>query len=235
MSTGIQSLRLVFQESQSDEAPEWTDVTLSLQTMYEDRNIHIERARLNQDGYLYLVVGLRSHILSPFPRVKKVKTGRFMPCDMIGLVPLVSLLVGRENKGVELGAITTEKCTQIVMGFQAENTKTLARDVYDFITTWKKWSSVLENVVKKDYPIDFDVLEFLSEESGYVGSNWQDRIKDRDLPLSIIVRACRSLLQSVLTTKQLSHPLLHEIMTWLDGLRPQLEIHATAQEVLAEV
>jgi len=188
-----------------------------------------------------MVIGLRSRILSSFPRFSTESTN-FNPCDIPALVPLVALLANG-GRGLDDGGFIREDSTRILLQFSGEQTrsitslKALAVNVHQFMTRWEQWVNVLLGTLASDPNIRdwrIDWHELLAGESGYFAMPWFPEVPltDRALALDRIVAASRALLNSVLKMGFQKNELVEELVNWLDGLKPQPEV--LRAEVFAE-
>lgn len=212
------------------------DVTVYLQMMFESTDRHIAKAILNDGKSLVLQVGMRSEILSPFPRYVEDFIGNFNQCDIIGLVPIVALMAEQKEKMITASAIERDEATRIILIFEADSTELLARKVWRFMDRWEKWIKVLTGVLEKDFQIDIDWREFLAGESGYITMDWYKPLDydTRMVALHRVRLASKALLQSVLTKSQLENYMVSELANWLDALQPQLEVMSAYQSLVPE-
>jgi hypothetical protein len=157
------------------------DVTLPMQVMFNNRDRNIIKAQIRhtgaeRDAWLILVAGLRSDILSTFDRFEEDISGRYLPCDILGLVPAISLMALSYNKGLAISAIARDDVTHLILVFEGQSNqrggalRTLSTSVYNFMKKWESWVDVLLGTLKRDPVIgdwNTDIREFLAGESGY--------------------------------------------------------------------
>lgn len=229
-----------------DTVSERTDLRLSLQVLYNRKDWTVEKASLahshgDSDASLAITVGLRSSILSPFPRFV-TENGSFCPCDIPALVPVVALMANGQ-RGLSRAEIVRMDSTSIELEFVATATekssslKTLTVVVHHFMTRWEQWVQILLGTLARDPQVGswkIDWYELLAGESGFVTMPWFPEVPltDRALALDRIVTASRALLNSVLKTRFDRHDLVEELVNWLEGLKPLPEV--LRAEVFAE-
>jgi len=212
------------------------DVTVYLQMMFENTDRHIAKAVINDGKSLVLQIGMRSEILSPFPKYKDDKIGCFNQCDIIGLVPLVSLMVEQKDKMVTASAIERDDTTKAILVFDAVGLDQIARKVWRFMERWDRWIDVLLGVLNKDIHFEIDWREFLAGESGYITMDWYKPLDydSRAIALHRVKLATRALLQSVLSRAHFENYLMKELTTWLDHLHPQITVQGAYREMIQE-
>ncbi|MHA3962839.1 MAG: hypothetical protein AM325_004790 [Candidatus Thorarchaeota archaeon SMTZ1-45] len=216
------------------------DVTLPLQVMFSNTDRTICKAKLryhnpDRDASLILIVGLRSDILSPFQRFEVDRKGRYLPCDILGIVPGLALMVTSINTGLALSAIAKDNTTRLVLVFEGisgrkgGSLKSLSASVSYFMQRWTEWTDVLLGIIRRD-PIvvswDIDWREFLAGESGFVTMPWfrPMTFSERELALRRVLVASKALLASVLSETQLRDPMILGLKDWLDDLQPLPEV-----------
>ncbi|MFW9911433.1 MAG: hypothetical protein ACFFEU_03125 [Candidatus Thorarchaeota archaeon] len=216
------------------------DVTLPLQVMFNNRDRNIIKAQIRytgaeRDAWLILVAGLRSDILSTFDRFKEDIPGRYLPCDILGLVPAISLMSSSYNKGLAISAIARDDVTHLILVFEGQSNRrggtlrTLSTCVYNFMKKWESWVDVLLGTLKRDPVIgdwNTDFREFLAGESGYITMPWHTPMSypDRAICLERIVLASNALMSSVLDSGQLVDPKVVGLREWLNELRALPEV-----------
>ncbi len=216
------------------------DVTLPLQVMFSNTDRTILKARLryhspDRDASLIMIVGLRSDILSPFQRFESERKGRYLPCDIPGIVPGLALMTTSINAGLALSAIAKDDATRLVLVFEGlsgrkgGSLKALSASVRNFMKRWEEWTEVLLGIIHRDPLVanwDIDWREFLAGESGFVTMPWfrPMTFAERELALSRVVVAARALLASVLSNQQLRDPMILGLKDWLVDLQPQPEV-----------
>ncbi|MHA2397023.1 MAG: hypothetical protein ACXAC0_09990, partial [Candidatus Thorarchaeota archaeon] len=195
------------------------DVTLPLQVMFSDSDKTVLKARLryhgsDRDASLIMIVGLRSDILSPFQRFDPDRKGRYLPCDIPGIVPGLALVTTSINTGLALSAIAKDDATRLVLVFEGlskrkgGSLKALSASVRNFFKRWTEWTDVLLGIVRRDPLVanwEIDWREYLAGESGFVTMPWFRPMtsSERELALQRIVVASKALLASVLSNGQL--------------------------------
>jgi hypothetical protein len=216
------------------------DVTLPLQVMFNNRDRNIIKAQIRysgpeRDAWLILVAGLRSDILSTFDRFEEDIPGRYFPCDILGLVPAISLMASSYNKGLAISAIARDDVTHLILVFEGQSNRrggalrTLSTSVYSFMKKWESWVDVLLGTLKRDPVIgdwNTDIREFLAGESGYITMPWHTPMSypDRAICLERIVLASNALMSSVLGNGQLVDPMVVGLREWLNRLRALPEV-----------
>lgn len=216
------------------------DVTLPLQVMFNSADRTILKARLryhshDRDANLILIVGLRSEILSPFPRFDTERKGRYLPCDIPGVVPGLALMASSINNGLALSAIAKDDATRLVLVFEGlsgkkgGSLKALSAAIRNFMLRWTEWTDVLLGIIRRD-PIvgswDLDWREFLAGESGFITMHWFRPMtySERELALQRVLIASKALLASVLSGNKLRDPMILGLKEWLDDLEPLPEV-----------
>ncbi|MFW9953814.1 MAG: hypothetical protein ACFFD3_04600 [Candidatus Thorarchaeota archaeon] len=212
------------------------DVTLYMQMMFESSDRHIARATLQQDGSMVVIAGLRSEILSPFPRYKEGQNGSYRQCDIPGLIPAIALLVEQQNRMISASAIERDDATRIILIFEGSSIEELGRNIWRFMDRWATWTRVLLNILEKDLPFNIDWREFLAGESGYVTMDWYRPLdyETRSRAIDRVRLASKALLQSVLSRTQFEKHLVQEILNWLDDMQPQNEVVGTFNIIAQE-
>jgi hypothetical protein len=216
------------------------DVTLPLQVMFSNTDRIILKARLryhspDRDASLIMIIGLRSDILSPFQRFESEQKGRYLPCDILGIVPGLALMVTSINTGLALSAIAKDDATRLVLVFEGlserkgGSLKALSASIRNFMKRWEEWTEVLLGIIHRDPLVvnwDIDWREFLAGESGFVTMPWfrPMTFAERELALSRVVVATRALLASVLSNQQLRDPMILGLKEWLANLQPLPEV-----------
>ncbi|MGY5853646.1 MAG: hypothetical protein RTU92_08790 [Candidatus Thorarchaeota archaeon] len=212
-----------------------TEVTLGLEPIIHSPDRNLAKARLtyvgeNAPANLVLIVGLRSSILAPFDKFEST-VGDFLPCDILGLVPGIAVIVSHRDKGLSASALARNEVTKLMLVLEGQPTNKIgAGDALDLtlnrvVKKWDEWTNVLLNILKYD-PIlkehNIDLREFLAGESGYLTMPWFNpmSIEERTLVLDRIVLAAKSLLYSVLNKAALEDPLVKNLMNWMNQLRP---------------
>ncbi|MHA2424084.1 MAG: hypothetical protein ACXAEF_04815 [Candidatus Thorarchaeota archaeon] len=215
------------------------DVTTYLQMMFESSDRHISQATIRDGTSIVIVAGLRSEILTPFPRFRDSSNGTFNQCDIPGLIPVVALLVEQRDKTLAASAIERDDATRAVLIFKGDSIEKIARNVWRFMDRWDTWTRVLMNILEKDLPMKTDWREFLAGESGFVTMNWYKPLdfEMRTIALDKISLASKALLQSVLSRSQFENYWVQQLLGWLDHLQPQFEVESMysvfAQEEVA--
>ncbi len=212
------------------------DVTVYLQMMFESTDRHIAKAIVNDGRSMVLQIGMRSEILSPFPRYREDFKGTFNQCDIIGLVPIVALMVEQKGKMIAASAIERDESTRIILVFESDTPQLLARKIWRFMDRWERWIKVLTGVLEKDLNIDLDWREFLAGESGFITMDWYKPLDydTRAVALHRVRLASKALLQSVLNGVQLDNYMVSELYAWLNSLQPQLEVMSAYQFLVPE-
>ena len=221
------------------------DVTLPLQVMFSNTDRTVLKARLrfhgpDRDASLILIVGLRSDILSPFQRFEQERKGRYLPCDIPGIVPSLALMTTSINTGLALSAIAKDDATRLVLVFEglAErkggSLKALSASVRNFMRRWSEWTDVLLGIIRRDPLVshwDIDWREFLAGESGFVTMPWfrPMTFSERELAIQRVVVASKALLASVLSSSQLKDTMILGLKEWLDSLQPLPEVISGVQ------
>lgn len=222
------------------------DVTMPLQVLFnnKDRTIAKARARyqgVDKDAWLVMVVGLRSEILSAFHRFEKNIPGRYLPCDILSLVPSLALTASSYSRGLAVSALAKDDITRLVLVFEGQARRKggclqgLATSVYNFMARWDEWTDVLLSALRRDPVIgqwNIDFRELLAGESGYFTMPWFQgpaSYMDRAIALERIVSASNALLSSVLNSKQMEDPVIVQLREWLQGLEPLPEVISSMQ------
>jgi len=216
------------------------DVTLPLQVMFSNTDRTILKARLryhdpDRDASLIMIVGLRSDILSPFQRFEQERKGRYLPCDIPGIVPGLALMTTSINTGLALSAIAKDDATRLVLVFEGLSNrkggslKALSAAVRNFMKRWEEWSDVLLGIISRDPLVahwDIDWREFLAGESGFITMPWfrPMTFAERELALQRVVVASRALLASVLSDGQVGDPMIVGLKAWLSEIQPLPEV-----------
>ena len=216
------------------------DVTLPLQVMFNNRDRNIVKARIRytrpeSDAWLILVVSLRSDILSTFTRFEEDIPGRYLPCDILGIVPAISLMASSYSRGLAVSAIARDDVTRLVLVFEGQSNRrggslrALSTSVYNFMRKWEEWTDVLLGILKRDPIIgdwNIDIREFLAGESGYIVMPWFTPMSynDRAIGLERIILASNALMSSVLGNGQLHDPMIVGLKEWLNGLSALPEV-----------
>jgi hypothetical protein len=216
------------------------DVTLPLQVMFSNTDRTILKARLRyhgpqRDASLIMIVGLRSDILAPFQRFEHERKGRYLPCDIPGIVPGLALMVTSINTGLALSAIAKDEATRLVLVFEGlserkgGSMKALSASVRNFFKRWDEWTEVLLGIIRRDPLVvdwNIDWREFLSGESGFTLMPWFRPMSssEREVALQRVVVASKALLASVLNPKQLRDPMILGLKGWLNALQPLPEV-----------
>jgi hypothetical protein len=216
------------------------DVTLPLQVLFSNTDRTILKARLRyhgpyKDANLIMIVGLRSDILSPFQRFEPERKGRYLPCDIPGIVPGLALMVTSINTGLALSAIAKDDATRLVLVFEGlserkgGSMKALSASVRNFFRRWDEWTDVLLGIIQRDPLVadwDIDWREFLAGETGFTLMPWFKPMSfsERELALKRVVMASKALLASVLSNGQLRDPMILGLKDWLDDLQPLPEV-----------
>jgi hypothetical protein len=216
------------------------DVTLPLQIMFNNRDRNIAKARIRytgpeRDAWLVLVVGLRSDILSTFTRFEEDIPGRYLACDLPGIVPAISLMASSYSKGLAVSAIARDDVTRLVLVFEGQSNRrggslrTLATSVYNFMRKWDEWADVLLGTLKRDPVVgdwNIDIRELLAGESGYITMEWFTPMsyEDRAIGLERVIVASNALMSSVLGNGQLLDPMVVRLKEWLNGLSALPEV-----------
>jgi hypothetical protein len=227
------------------------DVTLPLQVMFSNTDRTVLKARLrfhgpDRDASLIVFVGLRCDILSPLQRFESERKGRFVPCDIPGIVPGLALMVTSINTGLTLSAIAKDEATRLVLVFEglAErkggSLRSLSASVRNFMQKWSNWTEVLLTTVQRDPIIsgwNIDWREFLAGESSFITMNWFKPMTfaEREIALQRVVVASRALLASVLSSSQLRDPMILGLKDWLENLEPLPEVISEVQVSEEEV
>jgi len=223
-----------------------TNLGLSLQVLYNRKDWTIENAALaysdvDSEASLTMTVGLRSRILSLFPRFA-TESGSLCPCDIPALVPVVVLIANRPH-GLSEGRLVRMDSTSVELEFVGTKTekssslKILAIAVDHFMTCWEQWVQILLGTLARDPQVGswkIDWYELLAGESGFVTMPWFPEVPltDRALALDRMVTASRALLNSVLKKRFDRHELVEELVNWLEGLKPLPQV--LRAEVFAE-
>ncbi len=216
------------------------DVTLPLQVMFNNRDRNVVKARIryagpDSDAWLILVVGLRSDILSTFTRFEEEIPGRYLACDIPGLVPAISLMASSYSKGLAVNAIARDDVTRLVLVFEGQSNRrggslrNLTTSIYNFMRKWEEWTDVLLGTLKRDPVIgewNFDIREFLAGESGYITMPWFSPMSydDRAIGMERIILATNALMSSVLGNGQLDDPIVIGLKEWLYDLTALPEV-----------
>jgi hypothetical protein len=216
------------------------DVTLPLQVMFNNRDRNIVKAQIRyngpeRDAWLIMVVGLRSDILSTFTRFEEDIPGRYLACDILGIVPAISLMASSYSKGLAVNAIARDDVTRLVLVFEGQSNRregslrTLSTAVYNFMKKWEEWVDVLLGTLKRDPMIgdwNIDIREFLAGESGYITMPWFTPMpyNDRAIGIERIILASNALMSSVLGNGQLVDPMVVSLREWLSELSPLPEV-----------
>ncbi|MFW9850540.1 MAG: hypothetical protein ACFFF4_15520 [Candidatus Thorarchaeota archaeon] len=212
------------------------DVTTYLQMMFESSDRHISKATIRDGQSIVIIVGLRSEILSPFPRYRDSTNGHFNQCDIPGLIPVIALLVEQRDKTLAASAIERDNATRAVLIFKGDSIDQIARNVWRFMDRWDTWTRVLMNILEKDMPVQTDWREFLAGESGFVTMNWYKPLdfETRIIAMDRISLASKALLQSVLTKSQFENYWVQQLLEWLDTLQPQFEVESMYGGIVQE-
>ncbi|MFW9806216.1 MAG: hypothetical protein ACFFFK_05755 [Candidatus Thorarchaeota archaeon] len=221
------------------------DVTLPLQVMFSNTDRTILKARLryhdpDRDASLIVIVGLRSDILTPFQRFEPERKGRYLPCDIPGIVPGLALITTSINTGLALSAIAKDDATRLVLVFEGlserrgGSLKALSASVRNFFKRWDEWTDVLLGIIQRDPLVadwNIDWREYLAGESGFTLMPWFKPMSfpERELALQRVVVASRALLASVLNTQQLRDPMILGLKEWLSELQPLPEVISGVQ------
>jgi hypothetical protein len=221
------------------------DVTLPFQVIFsnKDRNIVKAKLRFNgpgRDAFIVMVVGLRSDILSGFDRFERGKPGRFMPCDLLGIVPGFALMVSSYSKGLALSTVARDEATRLILLFEGTgdaiggSLRDLATSIFNYMKTWDEWVEVLLGILRRDSVVgkwNIDIREFLAGESGFETMPWFRPMSydDRSVGLERVVMASCALINSVLDKEQMSDPLIVNLRQYLNDLRPLPEVVSSLQ------
>jgi hypothetical protein len=221
------------------------DVTLPLQVMFSDSDKTVLKARLryhgsDRDASLIMIVGLRSDILSPFQRFDPDRKGKYLPCDIPGIVPGLALMTTSINTGLALSAIAKDDATRLVLVFEGlserkgGSLKALSASVRNFFKRWTEWTDVLLGIIRRDPLVanwEIDWREYLAGESGFVTMPWfrPMTFSERELALQRVVVASKALLASVLSNGQLRDPMIRGLKEWLEDLQPLPEVISGVQ------
>jgi hypothetical protein len=216
------------------------DVTLPLQVMFNNRDRNVVKARIRytgpeRDAWLILVVGLRSDILSTFTRFEEDIPGRYLACDILGIVPAISLMASSYSRGLAMSAIARDDVTRLLLVFEGQSNRrggslrTLATSIYNFMKKWEEWADVLLGTLKRDPVIgdwNIDIREFLAGESGHITMPWFTPMSygDRAIGLERVIVASKALMSSVLGNGQLLDPMVVGLKEWLNGLSALPEV-----------
>ncbi|MHA2140593.1 MAG: hypothetical protein ACXADC_09320 [Candidatus Thorarchaeota archaeon] len=216
------------------------DVTMPMQVMFNNRDRNIVKATIRntgpeRDAWLILVVGLRSDILSTFTRFDEDIPGRYLACDILGIVPAISLMASSYSKGLVMSTIARDDVTRLVLVFEGQSNRrggalrTLSTAVYNFMKKWEEWIDVLLGTLKRDPLIgewNIDIREFLAGESGYITMPWFTPMSygDRAIGLERIILASHALMSSVLGNGQLADPMVVTLKDWLNELTALPEV-----------
>ena len=221
------------------------DVTLPIQVMFSNTDRTILKARLryhgsDRDASLIMIVGLRSEILSPFQRFETDRKGRYLPCDILGIVPGMALMVTSINTGLALTAIAKDDATRLVLVFEGVSQrkggsmKALSASIQNFFKRWDEWIDVLIGIIQRDPLVaewEIDWREYLAGESGFTLMDWFKPMSfsERELALQRVVAASKALLTSVLNAQQLRDPMILGLKEWLTELQPLPEVLRSIQ------
>jgi len=221
------------------------DVTLPIQVMFSNTDRTILKARLryhgsDRDASLIMIVGLRSEILSPFQRFETDRKGRYLPCDIPGIVPGMALMVTSINTGLALTAIAKDEATRLVLVFEGVSQrkggsmKDLSASIQNFFKRWDEWTDVLIGIIQRDPLVaewEIDWREYLAGESGFTLMDWFKPMSfsERELALQRVVAASKALLTSVLNAQQLRDPMILGLKEWLTELQPLPEVLRSIQ------
>jgi hypothetical protein len=216
------------------------DVTLPLQVIFNNRDRNIVKARIRfsgpeHDAWLILVVGLRSDILSTFTRFDEDIPGRYLACDILGIVPAISLMASSYCKGLAVSAIARDDVTRLILVFEGLSNRrggslrTLSTSVYNFMKKWEEWTDVLLGTLQRDPMIgdwNIDIREFLAGEAGYITMPWFTPMSyhERSIGIERILVASNALISSVLRNGQLADPMVVALREWLNGMTALPEV-----------
>ena len=226
---------------------EFINMTLLMSVNFTDADRTVLESKLRyttpeEPAYLAMRLGLRSHILDPFPKFSTEKHGKYLPCDIPSLVPAICVIASSRMKGLDGSVICANRSNapdHIVLTFKGEgdlkrtNIQNLAISVHNVMERWKDWTEVLLRILKTD-PIlgywDIDWREFLAGESGFLTMDWfpQMPYRDRADALESIVTASNTLLASFLSPTEKRNILVTELQEWLNNITPQAEVHSAA-------
>jgi hypothetical protein len=230
------------------------DVTLLLDNQYTGPDRRIAKGTLHYTNdetecLLELVIGFRSDIMDGFSKFE-VLADKFLPCDIIGMVPGFASFVSLGKK-VEWDEVRGEDSHQLLLELRFKGVPSKKDSLHSltivlerFMDNWTRWTQVLLNILTKDSVIQAthldpdDIRELLLGESGFYTMPWFSfdlNLVDRARILDRIQEASHALLISVLTTGQLQEPIIQELMEWLNGLSPLPVIHGSHTQIGEEV
>jgi len=207
-----------------------SDLTLPFQMLFNTPDRSFSKVTMDSEGSLLVIVGLRSEILEPFERFTNDFALHYSPCDLLGLVPAIALMVLHRRKGLAASAIEKGRMTRLFLVFDTVGDMfALARAVVRIMKSWSEWTQVLLSMLARDPLLAdwcIDWREFLAGEAGFVTMDWYRPLsfQDRTDALSRIVETANALLLSILDKKQLKDPLVVQLRDWLGSLRPQAEV-----------
>ena len=232
---------------------EFIEMTQTMAMVFTDKDRTVLEAKLKHTGpddpaYLVMRVGLRSEILKGFPRFSKEREGRYLPCDIPSLVPVIGIMSSARMKGLE-GTIICEHepsgTTHVIFTFKGEadtrnNLDDLAARVMRVMERWRGWTDVLLHILDRDPNVgnwSVDWREFLAGESGFVTMPWFSpmSLAERTEALDSIVNACRALLTSFLTPQEMRSELVLDLLEWLDTVEPQPAVSSVELPHVTEV
>jgi hypothetical protein len=217
------------------------DITLSLDSRFTGPDRKIVKGTLIHhddaiDTSLEIIMGFRSDLMNSFDRFEKPDI-RFLPCDIIGLVPCIASLISLGKK-VAFKEVGIDGLVPYRLELRFHGVPTKKGSLHDviislvrFMNRWQQWTEVILNTLSKDPVISTwnmthdEIRELLLGESGFITMPWFRKVTDLNLVdrariLDRIQDASKALLTSVLTEKQLQEPTIRELMEWLEQLTP---------------
>ncbi|RLI58299.1 MAG: hypothetical protein DRP09_00760 [Candidatus Thorarchaeota archaeon] len=242
-------------ESLSQEERGLVDVTRTMEMLYTNSDRVVLDADLmvcdvDEPAHFSMRFGLRSEILSDFPRYAVVAPNPFVPCDIPSLVPLIAIEASSRRlkglRGVEIEQ--AGESNQVTLTFIGEpdvgksNLSQLASAVNRVMDRWKGWTSVLLSILDRD-PVmgpemsGVDWREFLAGESGFITMPWFRPMtySERARALESVVTTSRALLASFLSLGEMRRNIVVELLNWLEHLEPQLHVTTGRVEETVEV
>ena len=201
------------------------DITFFLQNVVTHSDRTLKYAELQSGPRAILVIGLRSTILDSFERFIPLESSYHLPCDIPALTTGLALIILGRSFGITNGCINNGGLGEITLVFETENLGMLSGRILTAFSKWDSWLTLMMDALGNE-PIDgnwsFEWQEFLSGESGYVTMDWFETIPDaaRSVALNHLVQESKSVLRSLLSTRQFAKKEVHDFVMWVESLRP---------------
>jgi hypothetical protein len=201
------------------------DITFYLHPVVTNSDRILKHAELQFGPRVELVLGLRSSILDSFERFLPLEGEHHLPCDVPGLTIGLALLIVGRRFGIIHGSISNGGLGELRFVFENENMQELSIQIQKAFSSWNSWLVLMMDALQQE-PIDgnwsFEWREFLSGESGYVTMDWYQSIPDgvRGIALNHLVQTSKSVLRSLLSTRQYAEKDVLDFIIWLESIKP---------------